>query len=204
MLVEQGKWKETAACSEVVARIYASSQYRGANPLPLMHDRLQADMARALANLDTNRDASIAILEKCHKSFISDGTLADFFFPALRKAGLIQQHDQWFNQSWDLMEKVIATYPQSDNSRNTAAWFAARALRNLDQAEKHLTTALAANPNQSAYLDTMAEINFAKGNRDKALEWSKLAVNFLPNDPQLRRQQERFHSDPLPAGVGDK
>ena len=198
VLVEQGKWKETAAASEMLARIYVSNEFRGASPLPLMHDRLQADMARALANLETDREGSLALLEKCHQAFVSDGTLADFFFPALRKAGLIKEHDAWFDQTWNLMEKVIAIYPQSDNTRNTAAWFAARATRNLDSAEKHLFTALAANPNQSAYLDTMAELNFAKGNRDKALEWSKLAVNFLPNDPQLRRQQERFRSDPFP------
>ena len=198
VLVEQGQWKESAATSEVLARIYVANEYRGASPLPLMHERLQADMARALANLDTDREGSLAILGKCHQTFASDGTLADFFFPALRKAGLIKEHDEWFNQTWILMEKVIATYPQSDNTRNTAAWFAARAARNLDAAENHLLTALAANPNQSAYLDTMAEIQFAKGNRDKALEWSKLAINFLPNDSQLRRQQERYRSDPLP------
>ena len=198
VLLEQGKWKEAAAAAEVLARIYVSNEYRGASPLPLMHERLQADMARALANLDSDREKSLATLKKCHQTFVSDGTLADFFFPSLRKAGLIEEHDEWFTRTWDLMEKVIATYPKSDNTRNTAAWFAARALRKLDEAEKHLLTALAANPNQSAYLDTMAEINFAKGNRDKALEWSKLAINFLPNDTQLRRQQERFRSDPLP------
>lgn len=205
ILVEQGKWQEAAATTEVLARIHISNEYRGASPLPLMHERLQSDMARALATLDTDRDGSLALLEKCHQTFASDGTLADFFFPSLRKAGLLKEHDAWFKQTWDLMEQVIATYPQSDNTRNTAAWFAARAARNLDAAEHHQLIALAANPYQSAYLDTMAEIQFAKGQRDKALEWSKLAVNFLPNDPQmpnqqeqLCRQQEHFRADPLP------
>jgi hypothetical protein len=44
----------------------------------------------------------------------------------------------------------------------------------------------------------MAEIQFAKGNREKALEWSRLAINFAPGDDQLRRQHERFRADPLP------
>lgn len=68
----------------------------------------------------------------------------------------------------------------------------------LDEAEQHLKIALAASPEQPAYLDTMAEIQFAGGNRKKALEWSRLAVNFEPDEAQLRRQQERFRSDPLP------
>lgn len=197
-LLESGQWLACAATSEVLCRIYLGADYRGASSLPLMRQRLQTDTARALANLKTDRTAALALLEKCHQAFASDGSLADFFFPALRKVGLLKEHDEWFRESWDLMAKIVASYPLCDNTRNTAAWFAARALHNLDEAEKSLTQALAANPNQSAYLDTMAEIQFAKGNRQKALEWSRQAVNFLPDDPQLRQQQERFRSAPLP------
>jgi tetratricopeptide (TPR) repeat protein len=198
VLLEQEQWQASAATSEVLCRIYASAALRVASPLPLIRQRLQADMARAFANLKTDRLRAITMLEKCHHAFASDGSLADFFFPALRKAGLIKEHDKWFGETWDLMGKVIACYPESDNTRNTAAWFAARALRKLDEAEKHLGKALAANPNQSAYLDTMAEIQFAKGRREEALEWSRKAVNFLPDDVQLRQQQARFRSAPLP------
>jgi tetratricopeptide (TPR) repeat protein len=198
VLLVQQQWQASAATSEVLCRIYASAVLRFASPLPLMRQRLQADMARALANLKTDRLRAITMLEKCHHAFASDGSLADFFFPALRQAGLIKEHDKWFGETWNLMGKVIACYPESDNTRNTAAWFASRALRKLDEAEKLLVKALAANPNQSAYLDTMAEIQFAKGRREEALEWSRKAVNFLPDDVQLRQQQARFRSTPLP------
>ena len=197
-LLEENRWKECAAVSEVIARIYISSDYRWTNPLPFMRQRLQADTARALAKLKNDRAGSIALLEKCHQNFASDGSLADFFFPGLRAAGLIEQHDKWFRETWDIMETAIRKYPESDNTRNTAAWFASRARLNLDAAEKHLAVAIAANPDQSAYLDTMAEIHFARGQRKKALEWSELAVNFAPDDPQLRRQQDRFRNAPLP------
>lgn len=197
-LLEAGQWQASAAISEVLCRIYLAADYRGASSLPLMRQRLQTDTARALANLKTDRTGALALLTKCHHAFASDGSLADFFFPALRKVGLLKEHDEWFRESWSLIAKVVATYPLCDNTRNTAAWFASRALRNLDEAEKSLTRAIAANPTQSAYLDTMAEIQFAKGNRQKALEWSRQAVNFLPDDPQLRQQQERFRSAPLP------
>ena len=197
-LLESGQWSASAAISEVLCRIYLAADFRAASSLPLMRQRLQTDTARALANLKTDRAGALALLEKSHRAFASDGSLADFFFPALRKVGLLKEHDAWFLKSWNLIAQVVATYPLCDNTRNTAAWFAARALRNLDEAEKSLTQALAANPTQSAYLDTMAEIQFAKGKRQKALEWSRQAVNFLPDDPQLRQQQERFRSDPLP------
>jgi len=197
-LLESGQWLASAATSEVLCRIDLGADYRGAGSLPLMRQRLQTDTARALSKLKTDRAAALALLEKCHHTFASDGSLADFFFPALRKVGLLKEHDEWFRESWHLIDQVIANYPRCDSTRNTAAWFAARAMRNLDEAEKLLAQAIAANPNQSAYLDTMGEIQFAKGNRQKALEWSRQAVNFLPDDPQLRQQQERFRSAPLP------
>lgn len=197
-LLEQRRWKQSAAVSEVIARIYAGSEYRWSNPLPFMHQRLQADVSRALANLETERARSIATLERCHRNFISNGSLADFFFPALREAGLIEQRDRWFNETWQLMETLMRNYPGSDNTRNTAAWFAARARLKLDAAKSILEVALAANPRQAAYLDTMAELHFAMGRRDQALDWSRRAVNFAPDDSQLRRQQERFRFAPLP------
>jgi tetratricopeptide (TPR) repeat protein len=198
VLLEYGKWREAAATSEVLSRICLSSDFRSSSLLLLMRERLQSDTARALSILPTDRVGAISILGKCHRAFASDGSLADFFFPSLRRVGLIKEHDEWFRISWDLMENIIESHPGSENTRNTAAWFASRAVRKLDEAEKLLAKALAANPGQPAYLDTMAEIQFARGNREKALEWSQLAVNYLPSDSQLRRQQERFRSEPLP------
>ena len=110
----------------------------------------------------------------------------------------MEEHNKWFNISWDLMADVIRRYPASENTYNTAGWLASRARLKLDLAENYLQNALSINPEQSAYLDTMAEIQFAKGNRNKALEWSQLAVNFCPQDSQIRRQHERFRVDPLP------
>jgi tetratricopeptide (TPR) repeat protein len=197
-LLEQHQWPECAAISELIAAIHADSHEPGEGKLPLMRHRLQADMTRALSRLGNNRARSLAILARCHQRSVSDGSLADFFFPALRHAGLLREHDAWFNDTWRNISNVITRYPDSDNTRNTAAWFAARALRQLDAAEQHIRHALAANPGQAAYLDTMAEIQFAHGRRAKALEWSQLAVGVSPEDTMLRRQRERFRSAPPP------
>jgi tetratricopeptide (TPR) repeat protein len=197
-LLENGQWKQAAAVSEITAQTYATSEYSGLPPIALLRERMQADMGRALANLKNDRAGSITLLEKCHRLFPGDGTLADSFFPALRKAGLMEEHNRWFGISWDLLADVIRQYPASENTYNTAGWLASRARLKLDLADNFLQKALAMNPAQSAYLDTMAEIQFARGNRAKALEWSQLAVNFSPQDSQIRRQHERFRSDPIP------
>ncbi len=199
MLVEQGNWKEAAAVSEVLAQVaVANESSRSDSPVENLALRLRSDLGRALTNLKTDRAGSIAMLQKCHEMSPNDGSLADDFFPALRRVGLIKEHDDWFKISWDRLTAVLTRFPNSDNTCNTAGWLAGRAQRNLDQAEKLVAKALALNPDQSAYLDTMAEIHFAKGQREQALEWSAKAVNFKPGNSQLRRQHERFRTSPLP------
>ncbi len=200
MAVEQGNWQEVAAIAEVRAQMMAAVDSESASvpPLVSMRLRLQSDLGRALIRLKTDRAGAVAMLGNCYRMFPCDGSLADDFFPAIRKAGLVKEHDEWFEESWERITAVIRQFPDSDNTFNAAAWIASRARRNLDQAEKLLEKALAANPEQAAYLDTMGEIQFARGNRDKALEWSLQAVNFMPLDVMLRRQHERFRTAPLP------
>jgi predicted Zn-dependent protease len=98
---------------------------------------------------------------------------------------------------------VIERFPDCDNSRNTAAWLASRARMKLPEAEKHLQAALAKNPGQAAYLDTMAEVRFAMGDRAGALKWSELSLLRYPlidtpYDTMIRKQHERFRNGPLP------
>ena len=61
-----------------------------------------------------------------------------------------------------------------------------------------MTEALALNPDQAAYLDTMAEVQFAKRDRKAALKWSAQAVNYSSGDSMIRRQYERFANSPFP------
>ncbi|MCX6877020.1 MAG: hypothetical protein NTW21_24885 [Verrucomicrobia bacterium] len=207
-LLKRGLWKPAAATAEVLAQIhsggtfssgtFSSGTFSGSSPLSFLRLRLQADQAHALSLLATERPKALAMLEKCHALLPCDGSLADCFFPALRQAGLIRQHDAWFETTWDHIQAVIARYPESHNTRNTAAWLASRAMRHLDEAEAHLNKALATHPRQAAYLDTMAELQFARGKRPQAIEWSDKSVNFMPTDDDVRRQNQRFTNDPLP------
>ena len=197
-LLEQGQWKNAAALAEVVALRTLGQDLNGVSPAELLLLRLKVDLPFALSILETDRPAALKMLSECHGFFPSGGWLADFFFPAVRKAGLIKQHDEWFESSWKIFEERIENYPASDQLRNGAGWLAGRAARRLDEAENHMTHALTLNPDQAAYLDTMAEIQFAKRDRKAALKWSAQAVNFSPGDPTIRRQYDRFTNQPFP------
>ena len=198
MLLEQEKWSQAGSLAEMIAQMVAEGVAGGESQFVRLKLRLQADLGRALGNLKDDRAGSIRILENTNRISPGDGFMADYFFPAVRRAGLIQEHDKWFNESWRWISGVSRQFPNSDNTHNTAGWLASRANRNLGEAEEHLKKALAMNPNQAAYLDTMAEIEFAKGNRAAAVEWSGRAINTRPEDALLRRQHQRFVSGPLP------
>lgn len=196
--MEPSEWRRVAALNEVAACESIENYYDDEVPLREMRLRLKADVYRALSLLKDDRDRSIADLAKCHQDNITDGALADFFFPALRVAGLQKQHDQWFGETWEIVSKAIELFPESANTRNTAGWLASRAQRELMAAEKIQKHALELYPDQAAYLDTMAEIHFAKGNRKEALKWSKKAILSAPLDTELRRQYHHFANDPMP------
>ena len=195
---ERGDWKLVASLGEVQILFHLMMGDRSEQPWTLLRARIETEMAHALSIMDDDQDRAIRMLEQCHSRGATDGSMADYFFPALRGAGLKQQHDQWFEETWKFYEEVLRRFPESHNTRNTAAWTAARANRRLDEAEKLITEALDEMPNQAAYLDTYGEIWFCRGDREKALEWSGKALLFEPGESTLLRQHERFRNGELP------
>lgn len=205
-------WQLAAALGEAQALQQAmagSEAYR----IPVTFDlsrslrmRIDADFSRAFARLEKDRAGSTAEIERCAAMPFADLTLADRFFAPMRAAGLVKQHDQAFERLWENLVKRIERFPKGDNTRNSAAWLASRASRRLEEAEKYLEKALESYPRQAAYLDTMAEVQFAMGNREKAVRFSERAVIEEPSDLrgprdfqlQLIRQHERFKSGPFP------
>lgn len=196
--LEESQWQKAAAYFEALTFLEVNYERLEVPPAAKLRVRVKADFCRAMADLPKDRKGAIARLKHCHELLIRDGFLADHFFPALRKVGLTEQHDLWFEQSWAEYMTVLKLYPGSDNTKNTAAWLASRASRRLDEAETLVKQALVARPGQSAYLDTLAEIHFARKNREEALKWSRKAIDSDPLDEVLRRQYQRFESAPFP------
>ncbi len=199
LLMEPSGWNLVAALNEVAScENIEANYYEPEVPLTYMRMRLKADTYRALCRLNSDRRAALAILEKSHQNYISDGVLADFFFPVLRLAGLTEDHDRWFELSWKHFSHVLANFPDSANTLNTTAWFASRAQRRTKEAESFQKKALAIIPDHAAYIDTMAEIQFAMGKRKDAMVWSQKAIMIAPDETELRQQLHHFRTDPLP------
>jgi tetratricopeptide (TPR) repeat protein len=198
-LLEQGKWKESAALSEAMALRASDVDGNFTRVQFILSMRLKADLPLALSRIDTHRDQALGMLDRCHSLFPGVGTLADYFYPALRKAGLLKEHDQYFESSWKFMSALLKRFPRSEQNLNGAAWLAARAVSRLPEAEAFALRALQLNPDQPAFLDTLGEVHFAKKDRKGAVKWSTLATNFDPEDAMIRRQYVRFSTDPFPG-----
>lgn len=199
LIFEPSKRLLVASLNEVASSESIDSNYYELEiPLSNMRYRLKADTYRALSQMERDKQSSMNLLRNCHQRHVTDGVLADFFFPVLRQAGLRDQHDRMFDQSWKMFTAVLEHYPEAANTLNTASWFASRAHRQLEAAEKYQRTALKNFPEQAAYLDTMAEIQFAKGKRKEALGWSRKAIMNAPTDTELRKQYHHFRYDELP------
>lgn len=193
-----GDWPLAAALGEMFLLQQLMMGDTHDNPLPLARARIEVETSRALSRLEAERERSIETLRRCHDLSLSDGSMADYFFPAMRAAGLNKLHDEWFEDTWKAYKRVLERFPGSHNTMNTAAWTASRANRRLDEAEELVVRALELLPRQAAYLDTYAEVWFARGDREKAVEWSDLAMLREPADDGLLRQHDRFVAGPFP------
>ncbi|MEM9480361.1 MAG: hypothetical protein AAGA58_11975 [Verrucomicrobiota bacterium] len=91
-------------------------------------------------------------------------------------------------------KQLTDRYPHYAQGHNNLAWLNARCGRRLDEALEHANTAVKMMPRSGAYLDTLAEVHFARGDFRKAVEISDRSLEFLRADPQLREQNDRFHA----------
>ena len=206
-------WQRAAAISEVYARSVMSME----SPAGLhtcLRARYQAEFCRGMLMLQQGRKPeALRRLKIAQRLVRGDGVLADDFFPTIKNKIPADTYDRWFDENYSHIQAACEKFPNSHNAHNTAAWLAARAIKNLDEAHAHAKKAVSMRPSQGAYLDTMAEVWFARGERNKAMEWSKKAIAasisnaqgsprslemVYANFRELNKQYDHFKNDPLP------
>lgn len=219
LFYDKEQWSKAWAFNEAASGVLMFRDDIKGNLAPMLRLSHNADFTRAMRLYSNGkREKAIKLLEKCLDVAPGNGVLADHFFPILHRIGLPKNYyNAWFDRAYKQVAKSCEQYPNDHNSHNSAAWLSSRALRNLDEAHKHIAKALELQPRQAAYTDTMAEVFFAQGNRKKAIELSREAVNqsithhqrapgrysnVIQNYQGLLEQLHRFEKDPLPAAEG--
>jgi tetratricopeptide (TPR) repeat protein len=136
-----------------------------------------------------------------HSEFVSG------MVPDLDKLGRTKDADELFAAAWAAYEKVLAEYPDSAWARNALAGIGANCRRKLDESLTHATVAVAAEPTSAGYRETLAEVHFRRGEREKALELMTKLSDEHPRNRFYRRQLTRYKSgdiaSPLPETEDD-
>jgi tetratricopeptide (TPR) repeat protein len=121
--------------------------------------------------------------------------------PELEKAGRKKDADDLFARTLATHEKLCTDYPRGAWVHNNLAWLCAACRRNLDTALEHARTAVEQDPDNAGYLDTLAEVHFQRGDRDKAVELMKQCLVRDAKNVYFQKQLKRFETGDRSAEI---
>jgi Flp pilus assembly protein TadD len=137
-------------------------------------------------------------IETCLASFLGDLNLPIYLVADLEKRGFKKDADELFTRTFAAQEKAAAEYPRCASHLNALAWTAARCRRELDKGLAFAQKAMELAPDDSAFADTLAEVYFQRGDKERALGLIKKCIEMDPKREYYRRQLRRFEAgDPL-------
>ena len=117
---------------------------------------------------------------------------------ALDAAKKHRQADKLFKAFYDPWKKSLAAFPDSPLINNNLAWLCAISNRKIDEAMTLSNRALELEDDNQNYVDTLAEIYFRLGNREKAVEIQKRCVELNPQVQLFKDRLKHFEESPLP------
>jgi Tfp pilus assembly protein PilF len=127
--------------------------------------------------------------------------LAIDLVPELTKRGRKQEADELFTRIYAVQDAACKEFPQSAWLHNNTAWLAVRCRRDLDAALAHARKGVELDPDDSGHIDTLAEVHFQRGDRDKAIELMKKCIDIDPRSAYFRKQLKRMQAGDRDADV---
>jgi tetratricopeptide (TPR) repeat protein len=112
----------------------------------------------------------------------------------LTKRGHKKEADELFARVYAAHDAVCKEHPQSGWAHNNTAWLAARCKRDLDAGLEHARKGAELEPDNAGHLDTLAEVHFQRGDKDRAVELMKKCVAMQPKSAYFRNQLKRMQA----------
>jgi tetratricopeptide (TPR) repeat protein len=159
--------------------------------LPQIMHKVRARAALAAGQ----RDVLQAELDRCEKLLPGDVRLVVELVPKLDAAGLADVSEKLLQRGLAAHQLVLEEFPDSPSYLNNAAWITARAQRRLDEGLALIERALKIAPDEASYHDTLAEIQFQRGDRDAAVAAAKKAVELSPHSKLFAARLKHFQED---------
>jgi len=140
-------------------------------------------------------------IQACLDVLPGDVELPIALVPELDRAGHKKEGEQLFARVFAFYEKLCADHPRSGSWHNSLGWLAARCRRRLDTGLVYARKAVALEPKNAAFLDTLAEVHFQRGERNKAVALMKTCIGYEPKREYFRQQLRRFEAGDPAAEV---
>lgn len=139
-------------------------------------------------------DAAVEEARRAHAAWPGNIELALTLVPLLDEAGRKREAETVFELVDATAVARVAAFPESPGPRNDLAWLRAKCDRKLDEALADSDRAVAAEPESSAYVDTLAEVHFRRGNVERAIELAERCLELDPDGEHYRQQLDRFRA----------
>jgi len=143
-------------------------------------------------------DDALRLYEEAFECSITD---LDLFIDAVNRLRTKKHNahaDRLFTKVEGILRENLRRFPDSSICLNCMAWFLACTHRKLDEALELAEKAVAGSPRSASYIDTLAEVHFQLGNREKAVELQKKAIKLEPRTRLLVERMKRFETGELP------
>ena len=136
-------------------------------------------------------DKQVAALLTLHPE---DTSIVLDVVPTLLEAGRRADVVTLFTRPYNTLRASLDQAPTDTERMNNLAWFCARCDQKLDLSLSLVSACLKKSPDNSAFLDTAAEVHFHLGHVQKAIDLEKRAIQRRPDTPFLKSQLKRFES----------
>jgi tetratricopeptide (TPR) repeat protein len=101
---------------------------------------------------------------------------------------------QRIDKAAEMLRRDIDEEPDEANAYNQAAWLIGNTRGNLDEALRFGKKAVELDPDNGAYLDTLAHVYFAKGDLDNAVRYQSRAAEVEPHSGQIVSELKAFRA----------
>jgi tetratricopeptide (TPR) repeat protein len=112
--------------------------------------------------------------------------------PVILSLGRRDDAEKLFKPAYEAARQELAENPNSTMEMNSIAWLCAQCDQELSEGLALAKQAVEAEPDNSAYLDTLADLAFRLSYVDEAVKLETRALELEPGDRFMSKQLERF------------
>ncbi len=114
--------------------------------------------------------------------------------PLLKQRGQFDAASKLFNTAFTEEKAKLDAHPDDPELLNGIAWLCAETSEHLPEALVWATQAVAKLPQDSAVIDTLADVNYRLGHAQKAVELESRALQLTPGDTFMEAQLTKFRA----------